>query len=160
MSAGARRVFLIIAVLALAGVIDSGVALRSHYAKSKSAYCDFGESFNCDIVNRSMYSVVMGVPVALIGVLGYAGLLALATLYRVKAETPVILLIAAVAGLGFAIYLTYIEAYVLTVWCVLCLASLGLITAITVLASWLASDVLRRCTSPEGASTQRHGDTE
>lgn len=155
MSAGARRVFLIIAVLALAGVIDSGVALRSHYAKSKSAYCDFGESFNCDIVNRSMYSVVMGVPVALIGVLGYAGLLALATLYREKAETPVMLLLAAVAGLGFAIYLTYIEAYVLAVWCVLCVASLVLITSITVLSSWLVADHLRLWTSP-----QRHGDPE
>ena len=155
MSVSARRIFLIIAVLSLAGVIDSGVALRSHYAKSKSAYCDFGESFNCDIVNRSMYSVVMGVPVALIGVLGYAGLLGLATVYREKVETPVMLLIAAVAGLGFAIYLTYIEAYVLAVWCVLCLASLGLITAITVLSSWLVAASLQQFNS-----RQRHGDTE
>lgn len=147
MTVAARRVSLIIAVLALAGMIDSGVALRSHYAKSKSTYCDLGESFNCDIVNRSAYSVVMGVPVALIGVIGYAALLGLATLYRDKAETPVFLLIAAVAGLGFALYLTYIEAYVLAVWCVLCLASLGLITLITVLSSWLVAENLFRRTS-------------
>ena len=147
MTVTARRLSLLIAVLALAGMIDSGVALRSHYAKSKSAYCDFGESFNCDMVNRSTYSVVMGIPVALIGMIGYAALLGLATLYRDKAETPVFLMIAAGAGFGFALYLTYIEAYVLAVWCVLCLASLGLITAIAVLSSWLVAENLFRRSS-------------
>ena len=42
--------------------------------------------------------------------------------------------LAAVAGMGFALYLTYIEGFVLDTWCILCLSSLGLITAITVLA--------------------------
>ena len=154
MTVATRRVFLIIAVLALAGVVDSSVALRNHYAKSKTAYCDFGENFDCDVVNRSTYSVVMGVPVALIGIVGYAGLLGLATVYREKAETPFILLIAAVAGLGFAIYLTYIEAYVLATWCVLCLGSLGLIVVITALSSWVVAGSLRQSRSP-----QRHGDT-
>ena len=155
MTIAARRVFLVIAFLALAGVLDSVVALRNHYAKSKTAYCDFGENFDCDVVNRSAYSVVVGVPVALIGVIGYAALLALATLYREKAETPVMLMIAAVAGLGFAIYLTYIEAYVLGTWCVLCLGSLALITAITALASWLLAGSLR-----EGTTPQKRADTE
>ena len=44
------------------------------------------------------------------------------------------LLAAAVAGLGFAMYLTYVEAYVLETWCILCLCSLGLIAGIAILA--------------------------
>ncbi len=129
-----RILFLAIAVLAVVGVVVSGVSLQRHYAKSASAFCDFGERFNCDIVNRSEYSSLMGIPVAGIGVAGYGILLGLATVYRLRAETPLRLLAAAGAGLGFALYLTYVEGYVLETWCILCLSSLGLIAGITVLA--------------------------
>lgn len=130
-----RVLFLAIAVLALAGSAVSAVSLQRHYAKSASAFCDIGEKFNCDIVNRSEYSSVMGIPVAAIGIAGYGALLALATIYRSRAETPLRLLAAAVAGLGFALYLTYIEGFVLDTWCILCLSSLVLIAGITVLAA-------------------------
>src|SRR5271167_3009983 len=109
MTSTLRRVFQLIAILALAGMVVSSVSLRHHYGASETSYCDFGASFNCDIVNRSIYSTVLGVPDALIGILGYGVLLALATFYRKKAEIPFVLLIAATAGLGFALYLTYIE---------------------------------------------------
>ena len=129
--------FVLIAVLAVGGIGVSSLSLYHHYGTSKTNYCDFGENFNCDIVNRSTYSTVLGVPDALIGILGYGAMLALATLYRTKAETPIMLLIGSVAGLAFALYLTYIEAFVLATWCILCLSSLTLIFLITVLSSWL-----------------------
>jgi vitamin-K-epoxide reductase (warfarin-sensitive) len=129
-----RFVFLAIAVLAVAGIAVSAVSLERHYAKSKTAFCDFGERFDCDIVNRSEYSSLMGIPVAGIGIVGYGMLLALATAYRTRVETPLRLLVAAVAGLGFALYLTYVEAYVLETWCILCLSSLAFIATITLLA--------------------------
>ena len=126
-----------IAVLSLAGAIVSGISLQRHYAKSTTAYCDLGEKFNCDIVNRSEYSKLMGIPVAAIGVVGYTVLLMLSTYSRSRAETPTRLLIAALAGLGFALYLTYVEAYLLETWCVLCLSSLAFILLISLLASVL-----------------------
>jgi uncharacterized membrane protein len=126
-----------IAVLSLAGMIVSSISLQRHYAKSATSYCEFGEKFNCDIVNRSEYSSVMGIPVSLVGVAGYGLLLTLSTLRRSRPETPGRLLMAATAGLVFALYLTYIEAYVLTTWCILCLTSLALITSITALAGVL-----------------------
>ena len=129
-----RVLFLVIAVLAFAGAAISAVSLQRHYAKSATAFCDVGEKFNCDIVNRSEYSSLMGIPVAAIGIAGYGALLALATVFRSRAETPLRLLAAAMAGLGFALYLTYVEGYVLDTWCILCLSSLGLIAGITVLA--------------------------
>jgi uncharacterized membrane protein len=141
MSGFARRISLLIAVLSLGGVVVSSVSLYHHYGTSQTSYCDFGESFNCDIVNRSIYSAIFGVPVALIGVIGYLGLLTLATFYRNRAETPTMLAVASLAGLGFAFYLTYIERFVLATWCVLCLSSLALIFSITLLSSllWLHS---------------------
>jgi uncharacterized membrane protein len=123
-----------IAVLAFAGVAVSAVSLQRHYAKSESKFCEFAEKFNCDIVNRSEYSSVVGIPVAGIGMVGYGVLLALATFYRSRPETPLRLLMAALAGLAFALYLTYIEGHVLETWCILCLSSLVLITGITLLA--------------------------
>jgi uncharacterized membrane protein len=42
---------------------------------------------------------------------------------------------AAGVGLAFALYLTYIEARVLGVWCILCLSSLALIATVTILAA-------------------------
>src|SRR5579863_4264263 len=144
MTVAARRTFIVIAVLAVAGVAVSSVSLYHHFGTSQTNYCDFGASFNCDIVNRSIYSTVLGVPDALIGILGYGLLLALATLYRTKAETPFMLLIAATAGLGFALYLTYIEKFVLATWCILCLSSLTLIVLITALSSFLMAAAMRR----------------
>src|SRR5258708_16818457 len=123
-----------IAILAVCGIVVSSVSLQHHYATSKTAYCDIGETFNCDIVNRSEYSSVFGMPVALIGMLGYAALAGLATVYRERRETPALLFCAAAAGLAFALYLTYIEARVLGVWCILCLRLLALRTTTTVLA--------------------------
>jgi uncharacterized membrane protein len=135
--------FLSIAVLALAGIVVSALSLERHYAKTASAFCDLSEKFNCDIVNRSEYSSVMGIPVAAIGVVGYAAIFTLATLYRSHAETPFRLLTAAATGLAFALYLTYIEAYVLGTWCILCLSSLGLIAGIALLAIVLKAKVNR-----------------
>jgi vitamin-K-epoxide reductase (warfarin-sensitive) len=129
-----RGLFFAIAVLATIGIVLSAVSLQRHYARSASGFCDIGEKFNCDIVNRSEYSSVMGIPVAAIGIAGYGVLLALATLYRTRAETPTRLLAAAVSGLGFALYLTYVEGHVLGTWCILCLSSLGIIAGIAVLA--------------------------
>ena len=133
-----------IALLALAGIAVSSVSLYHHYGTTRTEYCDIGENFNCDIVNRSVYSTVFGVPDALIGILGYASLFALATLYRARADTPKILLAASGAGLCFALYLTYIEKFVLATWCILCLSSLTVIVLIAILSSFLMARSMRR----------------
>ena len=123
-----------VAVLAVCGVVVSSVSLQRHYATSKTAFCDLGETFNCDIVNRSEYSSILGIPVALIGMLGYAALAGLATVYRNRSETPRLLFGGALTGLAFALYLTYVEGHILGVWCILCLSSLCLIALTAVLS--------------------------
>ena len=130
-----NRILLVsIAILALAGVVASTVSLERHYAKSVTGFCDLSQKFNCDIVNRSEYSEVEGIPVAAIGVVGYAALFLLSTLWKSRPETPNRLLAASIAGFGFALYLTYVEAEQLRTWCILCVVSQALIFLITVLA--------------------------
>lgn len=135
-SLSSKRAFLaIIAVLSVCGIVVSGISLQRHYATSATQFCDFNERFSCDLVNRSEYSSIVGIPVAGIGVAGYAALLWLATFRRSRPETPNWLLGAASAGLAFALYLTYVEAYKLETWCILCLISLGLIFLISVFST-------------------------
>jgi vitamin-K-epoxide reductase (warfarin-sensitive) len=130
-----RILFVCISILSVAGVIVSAVSLQRHYAKSTTQFCDFAQRFSCDIVNRSEYSSIAGFPVAAIGIVGYGFLFVLSAFSRRGPETPNRLLLAAIAGLTFALRLTYIEAYTLETWCILCLISLALIFLITVLVT-------------------------
>jgi vitamin-K-epoxide reductase (warfarin-sensitive) len=137
MSEISRRLMSLIGILAVCGIVVSSVSLQHHFATSKTAYCDLGAMLNCDIVNRSKYSSILGVPVALIGMLGYAALVGLATVYRDRPQTPALLLVGSTVGLAFALYLTYVESRILGVYCILCLTSLTLIAAITVISGVL-----------------------
>lgn len=128
-----NRLWLAISLLAVVGMALSTVSLKNHYSGQKTEYCDLSENFNCDLVNRSVYSRVGPVPVAAIGLVGYALLFVLS---RVRWRGARLLtLLGALAGLAFALYLTYVEAYVLGVWCILCLGSLATIVGITLLAA-------------------------
>ncbi len=137
MKGSPRWILNAVLVLAVVGIAVSSVSLYHHYDKSESSFCDFGGSFNCDIVNRSIYSKVFGIPVALIGILGYLALAILTRYYSKHAKAKIFLFVAALAGLGFALRLTYIEGFVLATWCVLCLTSLAIILCITILAGVL-----------------------
>ena len=127
-----NRILLAISFLAVVGIVLSAVSLKNHYSGEKTEYCDLSQNFNCDLVYRSVYSRVGPVPVAAIGVMGFGLLFGLSRL-RAHAAT-LLMLLGALAGLGFALYLTYIEAYVLGVWCVLCLGSLATIKTISALS--------------------------
>jgi uncharacterized membrane protein len=132
-----QRLFSLVAILAVGGIVVSSVSLKHHYATSKTEFCDIGNTFNCDIVNRSEYSEILGIPVALIGMVGYAAILGLATVYRERRETTALIFAGASAGLAFALYLTYIEGRVLGVWCIMCLSSLALISGIAAMSGVL-----------------------
>jgi vitamin-K-epoxide reductase (warfarin-sensitive) len=133
----ARHLYIAIAALAVVGVVVSSISLQHHYSTAQESFCNLSETVNCDIVNRSVYSKIGPIPVALIGILGYLALLALATIYRDTPQTPTVLLAVSILGLAFALYLTYIEGRILGVWCILCLTSLELIFDIAVLSAIL-----------------------
>jgi vitamin-K-epoxide reductase (warfarin-sensitive) len=118
----------LIALLAIAGIVVSTLALRIHYSMDAPP-CDINAHWDCGIVNHSRYSAMHGVPVAAIGIAGYVviAILALARRYR-------ILVVASLAGLAFALYLTSIEARILEIWCLYCVISQTIIALIALLS--------------------------
>ena len=112
-----------IVLLCLAGVVTASLALREHY-NTETSPCTIDEVWDCGVVNHSPYAVFRVVPVALIGILGYTLLAALAGRF------PLITALGALAGTLFALRLTWIEWKVLETWCMYCVASQGIVAAI------------------------------
>ena len=118
----------LIAILALAGAVVSALALQVHYSTATEP-CDINAKWDCGIVNHSPFAEVMHLPVAALGIVGYLAMggLALARRRRMLAALALI-------ALGFSLYLTYIEKYVLEVYCIYCVTSLGIIVLTTALS--------------------------
>jgi vitamin-K-epoxide reductase (warfarin-sensitive) len=117
----------LLAFLAALGIIVSVLALRVHYSNDVQP-CDINAHWDCGVVNHSRFAVVHGVPVAAIGIAGYAVLAVLAL-----AGARKVFLVSAVAGLCYALYLTHSEHDLLQVWCLYCVGSQGIILLITLL---------------------------
>ena len=99
-------------------------------------------------MNQSPYAELSGVPVAVLGILGYLAIALLAAGRRYR-----LTLAFALGGLAFSLYLTHVEAHVLGVWCIYCVASLVVIS-ITVLAALIAVVLELRDELPTAASAQ------
>jgi uncharacterized membrane protein len=118
-------------IAAMFGVILSLYALIIHYGGSEGGACNLSARFSCDIVNRGPWSEISGIPVAGIGIAGYAALLLF--LFFKPFEWERWFLLGTISGLLFSLYLTYLEAFVIRSFCVVCLASLADIAMLTVL---------------------------
>ena len=123
----------VIAILSVAGVVVSTLALQVHYSTATEP-CSINEGWDCGVVNHSPFAVVGHVPVAAIGIVGYLALVVLAL-----TRQRFLLHVAALVGLIFALRLTFIEEFDLLVWCLYCAISQGIIGLISLLSlGWLA----------------------
>lgn len=128
---------MLIAVLALAGVVVSLLALRVHYSTATEP-CSINEHWDCGIVNHSSFAELAHLPVAAIGIAGY---LAIGVLGWMRQRY--LLLLAVLVGLGFALRLTFIEEYVLMVWCLYCVISQCIIGLLALLSlGWFTAEYL------------------
>ena len=75
----------------------------------------------CAVVQKSSYSQLGGVPVALLGLLGYVAILASLAGNGERARTATAGL--AFAGFGFSAWLTYVEVAELQAICIWCVGS-------------------------------------
>jgi uncharacterized membrane protein len=124
------------ALLSLAGLFVSAYLYLYKIGKIGSLACGTG---GCETVQWSPWSRIAGVEVALVGVLGYAGLLVL-TLAALQPGLvgryrPAALLVL-LAGIGvlFSAYLTYLELFVIHAICRWCVVSGVIILAIFIVA--------------------------
>jgi len=124
-----RRISIVLAIL---GILVASYLTWTHYANT-SIQC-IGGSHGCDEVNQSVFARVAGVPVALLGLLGYLailGLLLIETRQGFLAENaPLLVFGCTLFGLAFSAYLTYLELFVIHAICQYCVASAVLMTGL------------------------------
>jgi len=131
-----QRVQWAIRVLCILGIGVAGYLTWTHLAGT-DPYC--GGAHGCTDVQNSPYSEVAGIPVSVVGLAGYVVLMVLSMLRgRVNAKVgfflPVLSFGAALIGVLYSAYLTYLEAYVILAWCYWCLTSAAIITAVWILS--------------------------
>ena len=125
----------LILVLAIAGMIVSGLALKVHYDDPGKEPCSINDKWDCGVVNHSPYAVMFGVPVAALGIAGYLLIAVLGVACR-----KVWLMISVLVALAFTLYLTNIERSVLEVWCLYCVISQGIIVILALLSiGWVVA---------------------
>jgi uncharacterized membrane protein len=107
------------------GIAVSGYLL---YAKLLGSQYVCGIS-TCSVVNDSVYSYILGIPVAGLGLIFYLGMLVLVVLKEYK-----LFLIGSIIGLMFSAYFTYIEYFILQAFCQWCLLSAWFTVGLFVLA--------------------------
>jgi uncharacterized membrane protein len=106
------------AALATIGLGIAAYLTIVHYTGS-SPVCAI--SHGCETVQQSRYAEAAGVPVALLGLLGYAAILL--TLLRDDEAARIATALLAFAGLAFSAWLTYAEIALLDAICIWCVAS-------------------------------------
>jgi uncharacterized membrane protein len=120
-------------VLAAIGLGVATYLTYIHYAGIKPLCGRNGGG--CEIVQTSEYSKLAGVPVALIGLIGYVAILA--TLLVAENETTRLATVAfTVVGFGFSAYLTYRELFSIHHICEWCVSSAVIVTILMCLAVW------------------------
>jgi uncharacterized membrane protein len=124
-----RTLRILIGVGALLGLAISGYLTYIHYAKL-SPVC-VGGGGACEKVQNSSASELVGIPVAVLGLVGYAGIL-LSALIRGEAGRLLGALLA-ISGLAFSLYLTYEELFVIHAVCQWCVASAVIMAILTLL---------------------------
>jgi uncharacterized membrane protein len=117
-----------VAVVAVLGLAIAGYLTYVHYAGLHVLCLSSG---GCETVQASSYAKLAGIPVALLGLLGYAAILASLALPRDLQVTIGAGL--AMIGFGFSAYLTYRELFTIEAICQWCVGSAVLMTVLLIL---------------------------
>jgi len=121
-----------IAVLALIGILVASYLSLYKLGFIGGLTCTVG---SCEQVQASPWAVFLGLPVSIWGLGAYVTMLAVAIIGLqprfVNARWVAVALTALSAvGVAFSAYLTYIEAFVIEMWCQYCVISAIIVTVI------------------------------
>jgi uncharacterized membrane protein len=125
-----RRLRLAAIVLATIGLCVAAYLTYIHYEGIKPV-CGLGG--NCEKVQSSEWSKLGGVPVALLGLIGYAAILV--TLFIEREEALIAGALFALAGFGFSAYLTYRELFSIDAICPWCVASAVIMSLLAIVTT-------------------------
>lgn len=133
-----------LAVIGVLGTLNGLYLSLQRLFPDRTAPLKCGLVGDCAAVQASAYSrfpPAVGVPVAYLGLAGFAGLLLVSLLLINRDQLgqlalPPLLLFGATLGLAFSAYLTAVEAFVIHAWCQWCIVSAGLMLLFWGLALW------------------------
>ncbi|HEX6271173.1 MAG TPA: vitamin K epoxide reductase family protein [Anaerolineales bacterium] len=95
-------------------------------------------SQDCSVVNASRYSEIYGIPVAVLGVVGYTAILAVLGLERspgfFQQNGSMLFFGLSLVGFLFTLYLIFLEVVLIKAYCPFCIASQAAMTLIFILA--------------------------
>lgn len=123
-----RRLGIAILILTLIGIGVAGYLTYTHYAHIK-VLC--GSNGGCETVQTSVYSKLGGIPVAVLGLAGYIGILFSLAIRNELGRAAGFGI--ALIGFLFSLYLTYREAFTIHAYCYWCLSSALLMTLLMIL---------------------------
>ena len=137
-----RRLKIAMVVLTLVGL---GVASYLTYAHYSGAEVPCPKGGGCETVQHSAYAKLAGVPVALIGLVGYVTILASLLIPDVE-TTRLATTAVTTIGFGFSAYLTSRELFSIHAICWWCVSSAVIMTLLMCLATWrfLSGDGVER----------------
>jgi len=125
--------YLPVLVIALTGFIDSIYLSIFHYRNytdmGYQSFCAISRAINCDTVSQSPYSIFLGVPVPVWGLLAYGFFLFLLSfaLQEIGGRKRVWTLLMLISS-AFSIYsviLAFVSAYYIHSYCIMCILSYG-----------------------------------
>ena len=125
--------------LAVVGVLISAYLTWTHFAGLTPVCTGSGEG--CQTVQSSRYASLLGIPVAVLGLVAYGGLVFSVAVW---AEIGIFLsFLISLVGTLFRVYLTYLEVFIIGALCQWCLASAVIMVAALVCATLAVLPLLR-----------------
>jgi uncharacterized membrane protein len=137
----------VILVMAAIGLALSLYLFNMHLNPAGGSFCDINAKVSCNVVDQSPYSELLGVPVSLFGIFYWFGVLCVVLIPQRLAKIITLgdrqlfqqaFVAYMIFGFLFSLYLTFIEAFILEVWCPLCIINAAAIIITLVLAGVLS----------------------
>lgn len=120
-----HRIYRAIAAISVLGLFTSLYATYLHFSSGPSTLCNINASFNCDVVNKGIYSEIFGIPISILGMIGYIWFFVLAyeMLHRPNRRIRLMFAASIAFAAGFSLHLAWISSALLATWCIVCIAS-------------------------------------
>ncbi|WP_319410116.1 vitamin K epoxide reductase family protein [uncultured Desulfosarcina sp.] len=136
--------FYSVVIIALSGFCDSVYLSISHYRVytdlGYQSFCAVSQAINCDTVSQSPYSIFLGVPVPVWGMVGYASFLFLLFYARSAPEKSrriwSLLFLIAFAFSVYSMILAAVSTFFIHSYCIMCILSYA-VNLLLIYFTWL-----------------------
>lgn len=126
-----RGVHLLLLILAFSGLILTAYITATRWFGTVPLAC--GEGSECDLVQSSRWSTLLGLPISFWGFVTYGVLFGAVWRMRKRRLSWKFAWVVAFVSVGISAYLTAISVFVIEAVCIYCLTSFGLMLAILVI---------------------------